>query len=438
MPAGALQVAHNKNILRWLNSSPVWFVAYVSMCAFMVYSCMYGFRKPFTVGVYNNIVFLGISYKVCLVIAQVLGYMCSKFYGIRFISAMRPEKRASYILICVGIAWLSLFLFAVVPAPFNIICLFINGLPLGLVYGLVFGFLEGRRTTEIMGAVLATSFIFASGLAKTVGKWLQLSFHISDWWVPFIAGAIFAVPLLFSVWLLSQTPPPAPDDIAHRAIRNPMTKQERNAFIRKFGAAMVPVIFAYAVFTIVRDFSEDFANELWTETGYQNNAAIFTETGTIISLVALALTGSFFLIKDNYKAFRMAHFLVMAGVAMSLVVTFFFNIHLVSPFIWMLVATAGLYLAYIPFNGLYFERMIAVYKIRGNFGFIMYMADSVGYLGTVSVLLIKEFIPVKYSWVNFFSILFYTAGIIGIVLIGASLLIHSRVHKQYNKLNNGQ
>ena len=290
----ALPVTSNKNILRWLNSSPAVFVIYVSICSFIVYSCMYGFRKPFTVGLYSNVFFLGISYKVCLVIAQVLGYMCSKIYGIKFISAMWPQKRPVYILISVGIAWLSLFFFAIIPPPFNIICLFINGLPLGLVFGLVFGFLEGRKTTELMGAVLATSFIFASGLAKTVGKWLQLSFNISDWWIPFTAGAIFVIPLLISVWLLAQTPLPTADDIAHRTIRNPMTAEERKQFLKKFGASMIPVIIAYAVFTIVRDFSEDFANELWTETGYKNNAAIFTETGTIISLITLAIIGGFF------------------------------------------------------------------------------------------------------------------------------------------------
>ena len=204
----ALPVTNNKNILRWLNSSPVIFVCYVSICSFIVYSCMYGFRKPYTVGLYSNTFFLGISYKVCLVIAQVVGYMCSKFYGIRFISGMMPQRRALYILVCIGSAWASLLLFAVIPLPFNIICMFLNGLPLGLIWGLVFGFLEGRKTTELMGAVLTTSFIFASGLAKTVGKWLQLTFHISDWWMPFMAGAIYILPLFISVWLLYQTPAP--------------------------------------------------------------------------------------------------------------------------------------------------------------------------------------------------------------------------------------
>lgn len=429
MQAGAIPMNHNKNILRWLNSSPVVFVSYVSLCSFVIYSCMYGFRKPFTVGLYSNVFFLGISYKVCLVIAQVLGYMCSKFYGIKFISAMKPERRAAYILICIGIGWASLLLFAIIPPPYNIICLFINGLPLGLVWGLVFGFLEGRKTTELMGAVLATSFIFASGLAKTAGKWLQLNFQISDWWMPFTAGAFFVIPLLISVWLLSQIPAPSAEDIDHRTIRNPMTNEERKQFLKQFGASMVPVIIAYAVFTIVRDFSEDFANELWIETGYQNNAGIFTQTGTIISLVALAIIGGFFLIKNNYKAFRISHFLIIAGVSLSMIVTFFFNLHFVSPFIWMVLATAGLYLGYLPFNCLYFERMLSVYKIKGNIGFVMYIADAFGYLGTVVVLLVKEFITIKYSWVNFFSFLFYTAGIVGVLLIAISLGMHSKMYK---------
>ena len=434
MLAGAVQVNSNKNILRWLHSSPVILVIYVSLSSFIVYSCMYGFRKPFTVGTYSDVFFLGISYKVCLVIAQVLGYMCSKFYGIRFISGMNPERRAMYIVISIGIAWASLFLFGIIPPPYNIICMFMNGLPLGIVFGLVFGFLEGRRTTELMGAVLATSFIFASGLAKTSGKWLQLNFAISDWWMPFTAGAIFVIPLLISVWLLAQTPSPSMDDINHRTARQPMTKAERKKFLIHFGAAMIPVVFAYAVFTIVRDFCEDFANELWTETGYTDNAEIFTSTGTIISLFTLCMIGGFFLIRNNYKAFRVSHFLVIGGMLMCIIATYLFNLHLISSFAWMVIATAGIYMGYVPFNCLYFERMLSVYRIKGNVGFVMYIADAFGYLGTVIVLLIKEFIPLQYSWIDFFSILFYTAGIAGVVLISIGLGMHSRMFKNSNKL----
>ena len=391
---------------------------------------MYGFRKPFTVGLYHNLFFVGISYKICLVIAQVLGYMCSKFYGIKFISGMQPSKRALYILICIGIAWASLLLFAIIPTPYNIICLFINGLPLGMVWGLVFGFLEGRKSTELLGAVLSLAFIFASGLAKTVGKLLQLNIHVSDWWMPFTAGAIFVIPLLIGVWLIAKTPPPTAADIKLRAVRNPMNNLERKQFLQQFGATMVPVVITYAVFTIVRDFTEDFANELWTETGFKNNAAIFTQTSVLISLVALAIIGGFFLIKNNYLAFRISHFIIIAGVALSIISTIIFHAHLISVFMWMLLATTGLYLGYLPFNCLFFERMLSVYKIKGNVGFVMYIADAFGYLGTVLVLLIKEFIPIQYSWVNFFSFLFYSAGTMGIILVSISLLMHSKLFKQ--------
>lgn len=414
---------------QWLAKKPWVTVCFMSFSAFVIYSCMYGFRKPYTVSTYTGVYFLGISYKVCLVIAQVIGYMISKFIGIRFISAMQPAKRAYFIVLFIGLAWLSLLGFAVIPAPYNIICMFLNGLPLGMVFGLVFGFLEGRRTTEIMGAFLATSFIFASGLAKSVGKWLLLQCHITDWWMPFVAGGFFVLPLLLAVWLIQQTPPQSVEDIAHRTQRHPMTKAERIAFVKTFGLAITPIVIAYGVFTIVRDFCEDFANDLWIETGYQNNASIFAKMSTNVSLIVLAIVGGFFLIKNNYKAFVAAHYIVVFGVLLSAAATLLYTSNVISPVTWMLLATTGMYLAYIPFNCLYFERMLSTYKIRANFGFVMYIADAFGYLGTVLVLLIKEFITIKYSWVNFFSGLFYAASIIGTLLIIVSLMIHYQLFK---------
>ncbi len=57
-----------------------------------------------------------------------------------------------------------------IPAPWNVAALFLNGLPLGLIWGLVFGFMEGRRTSEVLGAILCASFILSSGVVKSVGK----------------------------------------------------------------------------------------------------------------------------------------------------------------------------------------------------------------------------------------------------------------------------
>ena len=115
-----------------LQESPLWvFIVYVSLSSFAVYTCMYGFRKPYTAASFSGLSFMGISYKVVLVIAQVMGYMLSKFYGIRFIAGMDPSRRAGFIVRLVLTAWGSLLLFGLVPAPYNFIFMFINGLPLG-------------------------------------------------------------------------------------------------------------------------------------------------------------------------------------------------------------------------------------------------------------------------------------------------------------------
>jgi len=414
-----------------LKQAPSWvFILYVSVSAFSVYTCMYGFRKPFTSASFEGIKLWGINYKSILVISQAIGYMISKFVGIRFIAGMQPQKRAANIIKLIVTSWLALLLFAVVPAPYNFIFIFINALPLGMIWGLVFGFVEGRRTTELMGAVLATSFIFASGLAKTVGKWLMLDLHVSEWWMPFAAGGIFIVPLLISTWLLKQTPSPTADDIAHRTVRLPMDKAQRKNFIMHFGFALIPVIIAYVMLTILRDFSEDFANELWTETGYQNNAGIFAQTSTLISVMILAVIGGFFLIKNNYKAFQLNHTIIIIGFALAAVATFLYHLHYISPVIWIVCAASGLYLGYVPYNCFYFERMLAAYKVPGNVGFVIYIADAFGYMGTVIVLLVKELVHFKYSWVDFFTMLFYTAAAGGILLVLFGSTLFAKLYKK--------
>ena len=113
---------------------------------------MYAFRKPFSAASYEGIDDMwGLSFKSAIVIAQVLGYTLSKFIGIKVVSEMGRNSRGVALLVLIGLAQLALLGFAVVPVKFKFLFLFLNGIPLGMVWGLVFSFLEGRRFTEIMG-----------------------------------------------------------------------------------------------------------------------------------------------------------------------------------------------------------------------------------------------------------------------------------------------
>ena len=92
-----------------------------------------------------------------------------------------------------------------------------------MVFGLVLGFLEGRRDTEARMAGLCASFILADGATKSVGTWL-LQQGVSERWMPATAGLMFVPPLLFFVWMLTRIPPPDEQDVALRSQRSPMSR----------------------------------------------------------------------------------------------------------------------------------------------------------------------------------------------------------------------
>ena len=80
----------------------------------------------------------GLDAKVVLVISQVLGYMFSKFVGIKVISEMKKEKRAVWLLGFITFGLVMLGMFAIVPPKLKVLAMFLNGLPLGMVFGIVF------------------------------------------------------------------------------------------------------------------------------------------------------------------------------------------------------------------------------------------------------------------------------------------------------------
>ncbi|MFZ9718434.1 MAG: DUF5690 family protein, partial [Chitinophagaceae bacterium] len=174
---------------------------YLAVTAFFTYASIFAFRKPFTVASFDAISFWGISYQTLLIISQVVGYLLSKFAGIRVIAELQRMQRWKASLLLMTVAWFSLLVFAMIPAPFGMICFFVNGFALGFMWGIVFSYVEGRKATDLIGAVLAVSFIFAGGFSRSVGKWLITSWHVAEQWMPFLTGAVFVPPLLLFYFL---------------------------------------------------------------------------------------------------------------------------------------------------------------------------------------------------------------------------------------------
>ena len=410
-----------------------------AIAAFGTYSCMYAFRKPFTAATFDELVWLGIDYKTWLIFAQTAGYTLSKFYGVKFISEMQQNFRSRFILLFILLSWMALLLFPLMPQPFNIIMLFINGFPLGMVWGLVFSYLEGRRYTEFMGAFLSVSFIFSSGLVKSVGAYLMINFEISQWWMPAMTGLVFAIPLVVFTWLLDQTPAPSEKDVALRNARLPMTGKDRRMILMSYGFGLSLLVIAYVLLTLLRDVRDNFVSNIWQEQGMVGQSAIFTQTEVPVSLVVLLIISLLVLVKNNMKALMINHLLIMTGFAVILIFTLLFVRQAVTPITWMIAVGLGLYMAYVPFNCVLFERFIAVFRHAGNAGFLIYVADSFGYLGSVSFLFYKELAGFKStSWTTFFSNALLISSVLGLCITFTASVYFYLKHKVYTRTSEGQ
>lgn len=403
---------------------------YAAAVAFLTYACIFAYRKAFTVATFEGKSFWGINYQTLLIISQGMGYMVSKFYGIKFISELKRLGRWKTSTVLIGVAWLCLLVFAVVPAPYGMIFLFGNGFMLGFMWGIIFSYVEGRRATDFIGAAMAVSFVFAGGFSRSVAIWLRDSWQVPEQWLGFMTGLVFVLPLIGFMFLLEKVPSPDAADIQERSIRQPMTKEERRQFVKLFGGGLTAVVITYLFLTIMRDLRDNFMANMWNELGYGQKPAIFTKTETITSLVVLVMMSLLVVIRKNIRALRLIHWVIAAGFILAGISSALFLSGALDGAVWMQLVGLGLYMGYIPFNCIYFERLIATFKITGNVGFLIYVADAWGYLGSMSVMLTKEVFRLQLTWTQFYPACVVFFSVVGVAATVYSLVYFDRKYKK--------
>lgn len=418
-------------ITRYLERAPIpVFSVYAIAAAFTTYFCMYAFRKPFTAATFDGTVQIPglppVDYKIFLIICQVIGYCGSKFLGIKVVSEMTGRRRAVAIIVVIGLAELALALFAITPRPYNAIFLFLNGLPLGMVWGLVFGFLEGRRISEALGAGLSASYMLASGAVKSVGKWMMDDLGVGEQLMPMMVGLMFLPLLALAVYGLKLLPPPSPIDEAARVRREPMNGPQRVAFTKAFFPGLFFLTFLYMFLTAYRSIRDDFAREIWDALGYGDQASIFAWTEVPVAIGVLIGLGLLMTIKDNRRALLVVHIMMAAGTAMIGVMTFGFQMGWVSPVVFMITVGLGAYLAYVPFGCVLFDRLIATVGFVATAGFMIYVTDAFGYLGSVVIMLYKNFGAGEVQWLSFFVSFSYATSVLCTACFVASAVYFHR------------
>ena len=432
-------------------ANPVVLAAYGAFASFSAYFSMYAFRKPFGAAKYEGLYLFStkIELKTAFVTGQLIGYILSKFIGIKVCSETGRNRRAKLLIGLIVAAELTLLLFAMLPPNWKVAAIFLNGLPLGMVWGLVVLYLEGRRTSEALLAGLSCSFILASGIVKDIGRDLmagsdQLSIFAMDisesigtasvrvpnpfasfgevdqFWMPFATGLLFLVPFAIAVWLLEQMPQPTEADEAARVRREPMDSVHRWAFIRHFLPGMLMLLVAYFFMTAYRDYRDNFGVEIFAGLGYAEAPGIFSRSEAWVTLGVLLALAALVFVRNNRWGLVGAFAIMVTGTAMLGFGTLLLDAGRISGLTWMILTGLGVYLAYVPYGSVLFDRLIASSGIVGTAVFAIYVADFVGYVGPITVMQVKDLAFAETSRLDFFRGMSYFLSILATGLLVAS------------------
>ncbi len=405
---------------------PMWAV----VMSFTTYFCMYAFRKPFSAASFEGTeVFGDMPIKTAFVISQIIGYCISKYLGTKYCAEVRRNQRLIYLLGAIVIAEFALFLFAVLPTPLKIAAIFLNGLPLGMVWGFVVAYLEGRRTSELQLAGLSCAYIIASGVVKDVGRW-QLGLGISEYWMPFMTGLMFFPILFVSANLLNWMPEPNEGDIEERVLRKPMTGADRWAFAMRFAIGLTLLLVVYFALTAFRDIRDTYGVEIFAELGYGDAPAIFTRSELLVAFGVMACLVPITWIHNNRKALLAVFSLLVIGCALIGVSTMLMQRGYISGLAWMILIGLGAYMAYVPYGSVLFDRVVAATRTSGTAVFAIYLTDAFGYTGSVFFQLYKVITQAEISWLQFFIGFCYFMAIGGGVLLAIAYFDFARAAKR--------
>lgn len=404
--------------------------AWAAFATFSTYFCMYGYRKALSAATFDGMMVAGISFKSALVIAQVIGYMISKFIGIKFISELKKAKRATYILLLIGSAHFCLLLLAILPQPLNVLSMFFNGMCLGLIWGLVFSFIEGRRFTDILALILSTNFIFSSGIVKSIGRICIQQWGVTEIFMPFVTGLLFIPLLLVSVWMLNKIPPPTAEEVNSRGIRVALNGKERVSLFMQFMTGLVAIIVVNLILTILRDVKDNYGVEILRILKPSFKAVIFSQMETIAAVSVFCLLIFLAAFRNHFKSIVVHHIAIAAGMITILLSAWFLQHGHANPVIVLILYTIGLYVCYNTLQCLFLDRFIAAFGIRANIGFFFYLMDSIGYLGSCFVILNKELFNLTTNWLNYFVRISFILGVTGLISVIISLIYFSYKHKK--------
>ena len=214
-----------------------------------------------------------------------------------------------------------------------------------------------------------------------------------------------------------------------------MNRAQRNAFLMRHWIGITGLLVIYVLLTVVRSFRDDFGVEIWRDLGVAEKPEVFATSEFWVAIGVTLINGLVILIYSNRAAFLASIGLLLLGFAVIIGSIVGQANGQLSPMMFMVLLGMGMYIPYVAFHTTMFERLIAAFRETGTIGYLMYLADAVGYLGYVGVMIFRNTTSGEY---NFLSLLIWLSVAVTVISSAASLFlfVYFRATMPTDEVNN--
>ena len=234
--------------------------------------------------------------------------------------------------------------------------------------------------------------------------------------------------LVFMGYMLKRLPQPTEEDIALRNERVTLDGNGRKRLFRGYAPILTLLFVGNFMLLVLRDIKEDFLVNIIDVSTI--SSWLFAQVDGMVTLIILGIFAMMSLINSNYRVLQVLLAMVIGGAGTISYLAFNYDALQLPTLYWLFLQSLSLYIVYLSFQTLFFERFIACFKIKGNVGFFIATIDFIGYTGTVCVLLFKEFCSPDINWMEFYNQFSGWVGIVcSIAFIGSAIYLLKKNQK---------
>ena len=238
--------------------------------------------------------------------------------------------------------------------------------------------------------------------------------------------------ILIGSYILSIIPHPSKEEILARNDITPMSSEERVKMFKGLKVSIIPLTLLYVILTIYRDLRDSFMVDIFHELLIDVQPSVFTSIELAITFCVGLILLVIAKIQSHRKALITHHILFLISALIIGITTFLLMNKQISAITCMFLTGFATYLAYVPFNSMLFERLISLYKYQGTVGFLIYFADSFGYLGSCILYIVSSLLMAKSIWLQTFLQTGMIYACISPILIAISLYLIIYIKPKYS------